>query len=468
MTMERKLSYCSWCYENCYHYKVEQNRFSRNIYRCKKCGNYTVECRFCKNMAKSRPKKQSKKELIGKIKDNWSNNLCAEHDGTIASFKRLKSQLSEITDYKSLFKREKSNLYKAGLYTGACAAGVVTIAGVAATGGAGAGPIAAALGNMGILGTAGTGAVIAELSGAALTTASLSAIGGSVAAGTAIISATGLALGGVMGGVVANRYIGEDKSFYIKRLRNVESQQKTIFINGFTQEKEDKFLDWKSEQLAYDSDQNLYGLNWASKTRYDLGKSFAAGIANPLAKKALVEIAKKGGKVAATKLNPLSWLSMIADLSSNPWHNTMLRAGKTGVLLADIISRTQGQVFNLVGHSLGCRVIYYALEALSSKKETYINDIILLGGAVGRTDHKGWQKVSDAIKGNIYNCYSHNDKVLGRIYKIANAGLSDPIGIGPIELKNKKIANVDCTTLVNSHMTWKKHYEEILQMIYDN
>jgi hypothetical protein len=144
----------------------------------------------------------------------------------------------------------------------------------------------------------------------------------------------------------------------------------------------------------------------------------------------------------------------------------MVRAGQTGVLLSEIISRTDGQRFNLVGHSLGCRVIYYTLESLSNSSHKCIQDVILLGGAVGRNDDAGWKKALKAVSGNIYNCYSSNDKILGKLYKTANAGLSDPIGIRPIGLNDDRIMNIDCTTFVNSHMTWKNHYEDILKLIY--
>ncbi|MFM5038789.1 DUF726 domain-containing protein [Aeromonas veronii] len=144
----------------------------------------------------------------------------------------------------------------------------------------------------------------------------------------------------------------------------------------------------------------------------------------------------------------------------------MMRAAQTGIQLAEAISRTDNQKFNLVGHSLGCRVIYYTLEALSTKSEKYINDVVLLGGAVGRNDKEGWGNVLNSINGILYNCHSKQDQVLSKIYQIANAGLSSPIGINPIELEHPNLRNINCDDLVESHMTWKKHYETILNRIY--
>jgi len=463
-------SYCSWCYEKTNHKLNEQNYLRRNTYTCSKCSNGTVQCRCCDHMAKGQPNEQKLAQLklsgIKKLSQSWDNELCAEHDGSIASFKKLTMQLDDITQYEKIFDRDVLNLAKAGKYAGYGALGAASAASLALSGGSSSPAVAAVLGNMGLLGTAGTGVAISSLSGAALTSASLAAIGGSMATGAAIISASGLALGGSLGGVVANRYHGEDKSFAIRKLRERSSQVKTIFINGFTQKNETDFFDWQAGQLAFDSTPTMYSVNWDSKSNATLGAAFVRGVGTPAAKSVLVAMAAVGGKQAAKRINPLAYLTMLPDIISNPWHGAMVRAAQTGVKVAEAISRTKGQKFNLVGHSLGCRVIYYVLVALGSKADTYINDVILLGGAVGRDDVEGWTTAVSAVDGKIYNCHSNQDMVLSKIYKIANAGLSDPIGINPIKIDNSKIENIKCDDFVESHMTWKKHYEKILGIIY--
>lgn len=84
---------------------------------------------------------------------------------------------------------------------------------------AAAGPIAAAVGSTGLLGTASTGATISALSGAALESASLAALGGGalsaggggMVVGTGIVAAGGVATGAaVSGGALAvNKYAEE-------------------------------------------------------------------------------------------------------------------------------------------------------------------------------------------------------------------------------------------------------------------
>lgn len=457
-------AYCSWCYQNSPQDLIKENRVLRRVYRCRMCGQLTVRCRYCNNMAKGRVEaiESRDRKLVERLLGAWSNELCAEHAGRIASFEKLSLQLEDIADYQEIFERGSVNLAKVSRYVGLGVAGVVGVAGVAATAGSSAPAVAAALGHMGLLGAASTGTAISSLSGAALSSASLAAIGGSVAVGTAIISASGLALGGVLGGVVANAYLSGDKSFAIRKLSDANATRHTIYINGFTQEKEDSFNDWLAEQALCPTDCSLYGVNWSSKTRFDLGIAFGAGMGTNAAKAILFDLARRGGEKAALRLNPIGWLLLLASLAKNPWHASMFRAAQTGVALADAISRTRGQRFNLVGHSLGCRVIYYALEALASKDGQYVDDVVLLGGAVGRNDQKGWSTALSAVSGTLYNCYSDNDHVLKILYRTTNAGLSEPIGIGPIELDCPTLVNQDCSEFVGSHMAWKSYYGRIL------
>ena len=248
-------------------------------------------------------------------------------------------------------------------------------------------------------------------------------------------------------------------------LNDVESSQRTILVNGFTEQKNETFEDWTDQQLSFDDHQRLYGVIWSSKSRLELGRAFAQGVSSKTAIAALKEIGKVGGRTASKGLNPLFILDAIGDLIGNPWHTSMVRAAQAGVQLAEAISRTSGNSFTLVGHSLGCRVIYYALEALSSKDRKYVANVVLLGGAVGRNDPVGWSRASTAVAGRIINCYSSKDKILEYLYRTANAGLSDPIGVRPIMLQESGIVNIDCSDLVSSHQSWKPQYSNIIRRI---
>ena len=422
---------------------------------------------MCQHMAKGEPKASIKKKLkwLESVGANWDNEYCAEHDGSIASFQRLSLRISDLADYRQLFKRDVVDLSKVGKYAGYTAAGVVAMGAIVATSGSGAPAVAAAIGEMGLLGAAGTGTTISTLSGAALTSASLAAIGGSVAAGTVVVSAVGVGLGGLAGGALAHQYHRDDPTFGIRKLKKSNGHN-VVFINGFTQEREQTFKDWTSAHSQLFPDEQLYGVNWSSKTLYDLGTIVAAGGSKSALKAVLTKAALHASKQAGKKIGPYAMLALLTELGGNPWHVAMANSARTGAMVADSIVRSKQETFTLVGHSLGARVIYYTLQALATRSDAKIQDVILLGAAVGRDDDAGWKAAQRAIKGSIYNCYSSNDGVLRYLYQFLNLKFSDPAGLRPITYRGRKIKNIDCGDHVKSHMEWKNHYREILGMIY--
>lgn len=105
-----------------------------------------------------------------------------------------------------------------------------------------------------------------------------------------------------------------------------------------------------------------------------------------------------------------------------------------------------------MGHSLGSRVIYYALEALSTKKEKYIKDVYLFGGAVARTTEHDWKTAYQAVEGSIHNFYCRNDLVLKYLYQIATVWTSPPIGLDTISYQCDGIYNYDVSNMVNGHI----------------
>ena len=215
--------YCSYCYSETKHVLIESHKgLFKDIYRCKKCKNITVKCRFnkyCNGMARGKLELPKRKELgkgthkiSGYTKSHWNNLLCDEHNGRIASFANLSIKLKNLDEYEKIFVRKRKNVKKLGSY-------VVFIVGGAVVGGplgAKIAPeLAVALGSTGALGTCmTTPTLISSLYGAALTSASVAAIG---SAGVMIITAAGAALGGALGGAISNSYFGSVKDFKIKQ-----------------------------------------------------------------------------------------------------------------------------------------------------------------------------------------------------------------------------------------------------------
>lgn len=464
------LAYCSWCGEKAPQKLVRRHYLQRNDFQCTACGSFTVECRWCKNMAKASPMEPTEDAgFIKRLKEGWSNELCSEHDGSVADFTMLDARLSDLTDYVKIFKRKRSNLLKAGKIAAGSVAGAVVV-GSMVVGGAGA-PIAAALGKTGLLGAAGTGTAISTLSGAALTSASLAAIGGGalgvgagMTGGLVILSAAGAALGGRTGGLVSNSYFGAVDDFKIRKVNKGGDGPGVVFLNGFLSQKDQDWTDWADGAREQFGASPWYFTNWEAKSLYALG---AMAMERPAAAAFGVFIKKlalKGTQKAASKLNPLSWAGLVADILGNPWHVAQFKAGVTGVLLADLLARTdRRQGFTIMGHSLGARVAHYLLMALSTKEEEIVEDVFLFGGAVGRTSAESWDKVSGAVRGNIFNFYSKNDDVLRYLYQGANALISKPIGLGPIENAGDKIINIDVSDIIKGHLGHKPNLAEMIR-----
>jgi hypothetical protein len=89
---------------------------------------------------------------------------------------------------------------------------------------------------------------------------------------------------------------------------------------------------------------------------------------------------------------------------------------------------------NLIGHSLGARVLHYAL-ASHDWSDYKLRDCILLGGAADAED-EDWPDCADELRGNLYNVWSEDDQVLKLLLKNLNRlpGRPDeePVGLGPI------------------------------------
>lgn len=370
-------AYCSCCFKKTIHRLIEQNFLRRNVYECTECKERTLQCRVCQNMARG---------------GNWDDEFCAEHDGTIGSFHRLNMQLDDITDYSMLFKRDSINIKKASMIAALSVGSAVVLCPLA---------FAAAPAVGGAIGS-----TLLSLSGAAAKTAGLAAVGGGslaagglgMAGGTAIIAATGAALGGTLGGVVANSYFRDVDGFSIELVKPGVGP-KVVFIDGFLTEKNPDPVDWKDSLSRIYPDNPWYYLRWESKRLHDIGTALGSIAGKRLAVSTAARWAAMASKEAAKKLGPFGLVLTAFGVASNPWSVALVKAGQTGVLLADLIARTDSS-YILCGHSLGARVIYYALESLRTKDRSFVEKVHLLGGAVGNSA-EDWQKVLSATSQGI-------------------------------------------------------------------
>jgi hypothetical protein len=434
--MSNEKGYCSSCFQYTKHKLVKQNYARRNLYQCTNCKSNTLQCRACKNFTRS-----------GKT---WDDELCAEHSGLIANFNNLNKTLDDIETYKEIFERNSINIKKVGTIVAATVGGVAMITPLAF---AAAPAIGGAIGTtvFSLSGAAATSAGLAALGGGALTAGGLGIVGG-----VAVIGAVGAGLGGTLGGIVSNSYFGDIKDFDIKKIQDGKGPS-ILFIDGFLTQKNKDTNEWEAQLRKLYPENPWYHITWESKRLLDLGKNIGAGIGKEAILTALKELAKKATKEGSKKLGPLAPVLTAFGIANNPWSVALIKAEQTGVLLADILARTDKK-YILCGHSLGARVIYRTLDSLATKDKNFILDAHLLGGAIG-SDKKSWTKAKKAVIGSIVNYRSDNDYVLATMYKLGTFFQSDPIGRHKIDVNG--IIDVDVSDTVDGHTKYKNNFSNI-------
>ncbi|WP_374580516.1 DUF726 domain-containing protein [Pseudoduganella sp.] len=212
-----------------------------------------------------------------------------------------------------------------------------------------------------------------------------------------------------------------------------------IFVNGFLSSGKLDTSDWEQTAQGQFGHASWYHLDWSACSPADI-------------------------------LPAESFLQPNAGIVLQPlvsWYRSMSNAEAAGKLLAKAIVSTPGWRFTLAGHSLGARVIHFALRELSRQRRQCVENAYLLGGAVdgGVKDDHCWRLATAPVKGHIFNCYSRRDAVLEWAYRGANARFSEPVGLSGINLKHVRIVDIDCTGLVSGHMAWKGQFQEILRRI---
>ena len=462
-------AWCSACFGRTTHLRevTKVNPLDRHERRCAGCGARTVKCRLfssCGAMALGRTDDAGAEPqgAFDKFRRSFHDEFCAEHGGRISNFTTLDRRLASLSDYPEIFTRRFTNMVTVTTVAGAAIGTAVVIAPVALIA---APAVATGLGAAGVLGAASTGTAISTLSGAALTSASLAALGGGavaagglgMAGGVVVVTAAGAALGGYKGGAISNAYFGEVKDFAIEKVNRGRGPA-VVFINGFLTQRDDDWSDWERGLVAGFDAHTWYQLRWESKALREVGVAVGQGLTD-----AAIALLRKAGQ----KPNLLGLAFGALGLFENPWHTALVKAGMTGVLLADLLTRTnEPEGFVLMGHSLGARAIYYALEALSTRKDIakpIVRDVYLLGGAVGREPVADWRVVASAVSGKIHNFHSSKDDILGRLYRAANAFQSEPIGLGPIQADDPRIVNIDVSDLVGGHTQYKSVLAELLR-----
>lgn len=359
----------------------------------------------------------------------------------LESLKETKEEESETAE-ASRKKKEKRRKWKRYLLIGLATVGGGTVIGV--TGGLAA-PLVAA----------GAAAVIGSAGAAAL---------GSVA-GIAVMTSLFGAAGAGLTGYKMKKRVGAIEEFTFLPLTEGRQLHITIAISGWLASGKCRTFSAPWASLAHSREQ--YCLAWEAKYLMELGnalETILSGLANMVAQEALKYTVLSG--IVAALTWPASLLS-VANVIDNPWGVCLHRSAEVGKHLAHILlSRQQGQrPVTLIGFSLGARVIYFCLQEMAQEKDCQgiIEDVVLLGAPV-EGDPKHWEPFRKVVSGRIVNGYSRGDWLLRFVYRTSSVQLR-VAGLQPVLLQDRRMENVDLSSVVSGHLDYAKQMDVILKAV---
>ncbi|XP_062961209.1 transmembrane and coiled-coil domain-containing protein 4 isoform X2 [Cynocephalus volans] len=171
-------------------------------------------------------------------------------------------------------------------------------------------------------------------------------------------------------------------------------------------------------------------------------------------------------RIVAALTWPASLLT-VANVIDNPWGVCLHRSAEVGKHLAHILlSRQQGQrPVTLIGFSLGARVIYFCLQEMAQEKDCQgiIEDVVLLGAPV-EGEAKHWEPLRKVVSGRIINGYCRGDWLLSFVYRTSSVQLR-VAGLQPVLLQDRRVENVDLSSVVSGHLDYAKQMDVILKAV---
>lgn len=298
----------------------------------------------------------------------------------------------------------------------------------------------------------GAGAVLGAGGAAAL---------GSVT-GIAIMASLFGAAGAGLTGYKMKKCVGAIEEFEFLPLSSGKHLHLTIAVTGWLCS--GKYSSFQAPWCSLGKCGEQYCLVWESHFLRELGSAMTSlldGLISIVAQEALKYTVLSG--IVAALTWPASLLAA-ASVIDNPWCVCLNRSAEVGKHLAQVLrSRQQGKrPVNLIGFSLGARVIYYCLQELASDQgsEGVVEDVVLLGAPVDGSE-KAWERMARVVAGKIVNGYCRGDWLLGFLYRSSAAQLS-VAGLQPINIQDRRVINVDLSSVVKGHLDYMRQMDTIL------
>lgn len=429
-------AWCSACFAFTRHQSVSGRwRVSTpSAYLCSGCGAPTTPCAAprCAHMANRRTARAG------------LPRYCAEHRHEIHDFSRSAERLKDLGKCESFLQWRSRNFASAtrvglaAVLVGSCAVPAAWLAAPAIGGALGAS----------VLGGGLSGAAATSHGLAMLGLGSLAGGGFGMAGGTVVVAAAGAGLGASLGAASTAAYVRDDPSFKIEKLKDGIGDP-VIVASGFLSEGATGWGPWRELIERRWPDRPVYRVIWGAKELKALGAFLVKGAAQQSAAAAAKALAMTATKAGASKIPYLNLPLLLPTVAANPWTVALSRSEKTAAVVADLLARTEGDSFVLVGHSLGARVMLQTAELLAtSKKCPVLESVHLVGAAV--SVRRDWHLVGSSVSTSVWNYHSKNDAVLNWLYRYAQfKGVA--AGANAIPTSIKQIRNVDVSKTVDSH-----------------
>ena len=152
----------------------------------------------------------------------------------------------------------------------------------------------------------------------------------------------------------------------------------------------------------------------------------------------------------------------ISEVAQFKWMEQRARfVGRDLESLVDSIDGARGRPINLIGHSLGARVIHHALAAGSWRDHT-LQDGVMLGGAAD-LDSPDWLDCVAKLHGQLFNGHSKKDRILAIAPDFRRRVGSAPLPF--VEIGGKaKVVNHHCQGI--RHVEYWTRLERVLPVVW--
>ncbi|EAW14134.1 DUF726 domain protein [Aspergillus clavatus NRRL 1] len=343
--------------------------------------------------------------------------------------------------------------------------GIASVAGAALigiTGGLAAPLVAAGLGT--VMGGLGLGATAAA--------GYLGALAGS----SVIVGGLFGAYGGRMTGRMVDKYAREVDDFAFLPIHSGPRQRTederdaarqdhrlrvTIGVTGWLTEEDNFVIPWR----VIGAQSEVFGLRWETEPLMNLGNALDL-LVTSAAWTAGEQVLKQTflSQLLSAVALPFGLLK-IARVVDNPFSVAKARADKAGEVLADaLISKVQGErPVNLIGYSLGSRVIFSCLQSLAKRHAYGLVESVILMGAPTPSNTEHWRRMRSVVSGRLVNAYSENDAVLALLYRTSSFQVG-VAGLQPVE-GVRGVENLDVSDLISGHLRYQFLVGRILSVV---